>query len=128
MSTVIDKKLVEQVKDIARDLGYGTTMDPQNSQIRVLDWFRGREFHPDLYLESRGRSAIVEVNTRPVLIYDIFQLNQMRHRKDIGALICVDDSAYGRIKESVKEYAEELDVSLCKASEVRNALMELFDN
>ena len=44
-----------------------------------------------------------------MLTYDIFQ-DQMRRGKVIGALICVADPAYGRIKNSVMDYAEELNV------------------
>ena len=127
MSTVSDRKLVEQVRDIAQSLGYRATLEPRASQIRVFGWFRGREFRPDIYLERSGRSVIVEVSSRPVLTYDIFQVDQMRRGKVIGALICVADPAYGRIKNSVMDYAEELNVHLCKLSDARSALGDLLN-
>ncbi len=126
MSTVTDKGLVKQIRDTAQSLGYTATLEPRKSQIRVFGWFRGREFRPDIVLENQGRSAIVEVSTRPVMTYDVFQVDQMRDRKDIRALICAPDSAYRRIKEGVKEYASELDVRLCALSEVGDVLKELL--
>ena len=54
----------------------------------------------------------------------------MRHKigkEDIGALICVTDDAFPRVRESSKEYAHDLDVRLCPLSEVGDALKELLD-
>ena len=127
MATTSERYLTDKVGNIAQSLGYEATFESAKTPIRVFGWFRGREIKPDLYLESKGRSAIVLVETRPVLTYDIFQVDQMRGKENIGALICVPDSAYPRTKESVKEYAKELDVRLCSMSDVEDAMRVLLE-
>ena len=78
-------------------------------------------------MRRNNKSAIVVVRSNPVIFYDIFLTNQLRERDGSEALICVSDSAFGRVRGSSFEYADELGVRLCPLSEVGDELKNLLD-
>ena len=61
------------------------------------------------------------------MMYDVFLTHQARGKEDTGALICVSDADFPRIRGSSREYASDLNVRLCPLSEVGDALKELLD-
>ena len=61
------------------------------------------------------------------MMYDVFLTNQAKEKDDFGAIICVSDADYLRIRDSSREYATDLNVRLCPLSEVGDALKELLD-
>lgn len=127
MAKISENQFEYAVIQVANDIGYEATVVPDTIPFRVFGWFRGRQFRPDLIVKHDDRTAIVVTKSRPVMMYDIFLTHQVRGVEDTGALICVSDAAYPRIKESSREYAKDLDVRLCPLSEVGEALKELLD-
>ena len=125
-----EKLVTDQVSQAVRNLGYKTTSEAESSRSssRAFHWLRDRGFRPDIFVEGPRRGVIVETKIRPVMMYDVFQMYEARTRsgEDMGALICVPDSEFGRITESVKSYAEELGVYLCPVSEVSDAMSKLL--
>ncbi len=111
---------------IAEDLGYEARKEPEPPPFRILGWFRGRNFRPDIVLKRHNRSAIVVVRSHPIMMYDVFLTYQIREREGTEALICVSDSVFDRIRGSAIEYADELGVHLCRLSEVEHALEKLL--
>ena len=118
--------IAEQVGDIGRRFGYKTEFGHKTSPSRFWGLFRDRKYVPDILLKRGGRTAIVEVKTRPVVTYDIFQMAQMRGDSDLAALICAPDPEYYRIAPSVRVYAEDVGVEVCSFSGLDDALSNLL--
>ena len=130
MAKALNDRVADQVAKAASNLGYKVTVEPDAPPFRVFGWFRGRDFKHDVLVKHHNKSAIVVARSSPAIMYDVFLTNQMRHKigkEDIGALICVTDDAFPRVRESSKEYAHDLDVRLCPLSEVGDTLKELLD-
>ena len=60
------------------------------------------------------------------MVYDVFLTDQVRGERNTGALICIPDALSGQIRESAREYAEELDVRLCPLSDAGQELRALL--
>lgn len=128
----MDKGLVNQVVKVANGLGpgYQATVEANSPPFRIFGWFRGREFQPDVIVKRLDKSAVVVARSSPAIMYDVFLTDQVRRKlgtRETGALICVADSAFPRVRKSSKEYANDLDVRLCPLSEVGGVLKELLD-
>lgn len=129
MSRVLENKVADQVAKVASALGYETATEPERTPFRVFGWFRKPEFEPDIFVSHFDKSAIVVTRSSPAMMYEVFLTDQARRRlgtKDTGALICVTDDAFPRVRESSKEYANDLNVRLCPLSEVADALKEIL--
>ena len=126
MARVSESPVEHEVIQVAENIGYEAKIVPDAIPFRFFGWFRGRQFKPDIVVNHGGQSAIVVLKSRPAMMYDILLTHQARGKEDTGALICVSDSAYPQIKESSKEYAEDLNVRLCPVSEVGDVLRELL--
>ncbi len=126
MAKVSENPVASQVAKVARDFGYEASLEPDTPPFRVFGWFRERKFRPDIIVRHNNRSAIVVARSRPVVVYDVFLTHQLRDKGSTGALICVTDDSFQRIRGSSREYADELDVRLCPLSEVGDALKELL--
>ena len=119
-----------RVMEAASDLGYEATIEPDSPPFRIFGWFRGREFKPDIVVRRQDKSAVVVTRSSPAIMYEVFLTDQVRRKlgsNDTGALICVEDSAFSRVRKSSKDYAEDLNVRLCPLSEVGDVLKELLD-
>lgn len=130
MAKVLENPVANQVMRVASDFGYQATIEPDRPPFRIFGWFRGREFKPDVLVKHHNKSAIVVARSSPVIMYDVFLTNQLRQKlgkDDVGALICVPDAAFPRIRGSSREYAKDLNVRLCPLSEVGDVLKELLD-
>ena len=127
MAKISENRFEYEVIQAANDIGYEAAMVPDTVPFRIFGWFRGRQFRPDIVVKHNGRTAIVVIKSRPAMMYDVFLTHQARGKEDTGALICVSDAAYPRIRESSREYAKDLNVRLCPLSEVGDALKELLD-
>ena len=130
MVKVIENPVAGHIVKAASSLGYEATIEPDNPPFRVFGWFRGREFRHDVLVKHHDRSAIVVARSSPAIMYDVFLTDQARRKlgkEDIGALICISDAAFPRVRDSSREYARDLNVRLCPLSEVGGALKELLD-
>ena len=130
MVKILEKSVAGQIMEAASKSGYEATMEPDRPPFRIFGWFRGREFRPDVIVKRHGKSAIVVARSSPAIMYDVFLTHKARQKlggEDIGALICVTDDAFPRVRKSSKEYANDLNVRLCPLSEVGDALKELLD-
>lgn len=129
MGKVIANSMEMRVVEAANDLGYEATVEPNSPPFRIFGWFRGREFKPDVVVRRQDKSAVVVARSSPAIMYDVFLTDQVRQKlgtNNAGALICVEDSAFSRVRKSSKEYAEDLNVRLCPLSEVGDVLRELL--
>jgi hypothetical protein len=126
MVKVSENPVADQVLKVARDFGYEAKIDPDAPPFRIFGWFGGRRFRPDIIVNHDNRSAIVVAKSRPIMMYDVFLTHQVRGEKDTGALICVPDASFPRIRGSSKEYADELNVRLCRLSEVGDVLTSML--
>ena len=127
MARVSESPVEYEIIQVANDIGYEATIVPDATPFRLFGWFRGRQFKPDIVVKHDGRAAIVVLKSRPAMMYDILLTHQARGKEDTGALICVSDAAYPRIKDSSREYANDLNVRLCPLSGVGDVLKELLD-
>ena len=127
MKKAVESDFASQVLEIAQSYGYDATREQDNAPFRLFGWFRGRTFKPDIVVGNEDRSAIVVVKSRSVMIYDVFLAHQARPKSDVGALICVPDNLFSRIRESAKAYAEELDVHLCSLSNLKKELRTILE-
>ena len=128
MSKISDNTITNQIVQVAREFGYEAIREPVSPPFRIFGWFRGRRFGPDIVVRHDNRSAIVVAKSRPAVMYDVFITDQLRGKKDTGALICVSDASFRRIRDSATDYALELDVRLCSLSGVGDILRELLDS
>ena len=126
MAQVSADTLAHQIMEIAQSCGYLATLDPDTPRFRFFGWFRSRQFLPDIRVTNGNRSVIVVVRSQFVTIYQVFLTHQARSKKDAGAVICIPDEHFPQIRGSAKEYAEELDVRLCKLSVVGEELKDLL--
>jgi hypothetical protein len=116
----------EQILETALSLGYEAIFDPYKPS-RVVRWFRGRDFRPDILVKNGNREAIV-VAMSGLASFTLVHFTHLERRKgDTGALICVSDSAFPNLPKSTRDYANDLNVRLCPLSEVGDALKELLD-
>jgi hypothetical protein len=127
MAKVAENTMEIQVAEVASDLGYEAIIEPDRTPFRLFGWFRERQFRPDVVVKHQGRVTIVVTKSRPAMMYDIFLTHQVRRKEDTGAIICVSDAAYHRVRDSSREYANDLNVRLCPLSEVGDVLKELLD-
>ena len=127
MAKISENRFEYEVIQAANAIGYEAAMTPDTVPFRIFGWFRGRQFRPDIIVKHDDRTAIVVIKSRPAMMYDIFLTHQARGGEDTGALICVTDDAFPRVRESSKEYAKDLNVRLCPLSEVGDTLKELLD-
>ena len=125
MKEAVGNNFESQVLEIAQSCGY-VTREQDTAQFRIFGWFRGRKFRPDIVIGNGERSAIAVVKSRAVMTYDVFLTHQARPKSDVGALICVPDKIFPRIRGSTKEYAEELDVHLCSLSNLKKELKKIL--
>ena len=122
MTRISENTLANRIVEIAQSLDYTATIEPEREPFRLFGWFRERKFRPDVRVQNGSRSAIVVVKSRPVMVYDVFLTNQVRGKKGTAALMCVPDTIFPQIRESARQYAEELDVRLCSLSDAGQEL------
>ena len=127
MAIATESSITDQVVQIAESLGYEARKEPITPPFRIFGWFRERPFRPDIVVNRDDRFAVVVVRSHPIMMYDIFLTDQLRRKEGAEALVCVSDSAFGRVRGSSFEYAEELGVHLCRLSEFGDALEKLLD-
>ena len=130
MEKVIENSMERRVVEMASNLGYEATIEPYSTPFRIFGWFRGREFRPDVIVKRQDKFAVVVARSSPAIMYDVFLTDQMRRKlgtTETGALICVADSAFSRVRKSSREYASDLNVRLCPLSEVGDVLRELLE-
>lgn len=127
MARLAEDTIANQIVEIAQSLHYIVTIEPDREPFRLFGWFRGRKFRPDILVKNGSRSAIVVIKLRPVMVYDVFLMDQIRENKESGALICVPDRLLEQIRPSAWEYAKELDVRLCSVSGAGQELRALLE-
>lgn len=120
--------LAKQVSEVARTLGFKTTLEPSQT-LREKLWRVGRSTpqrmdncRPDLILEKSGKSVIVEIKAGPVLLGGVIQTKKCAESFDSPAILCVPDESFHRIPGSVRDFARESKVGLCSISGFRHAL------
>ena len=130
MAKVTENQVAIEVARVAQELGYEAKIEQEDPDFRILDLFRERKFKPDVIVKHNNRSAIVVARSHPGLFYIVAltdQLRKKRDKKDFGALICVDDSSCDRVLGSSSEkYADDLNVRLCRLSDVGDVLKEML--
>ena len=129
MAKVTENQVAIEVARVAEELGYEAKIEQDDPDFRILDLFRERKFKPDVIVKHNNRSAIVVARSHPHIFYIVAltdQLRKKRDKKDFGALICVDESSFGRLRGSSKEYADDLNVRLCRLSDVGDVLKEML--
>lgn len=130
MAKVSENRVAMEVARVAEDFGYEAKIEKEDPDFRILDLFRERKFKPDVIVKHNNRSAIVVARSDHLIFRDVFltdQLRKKRDKKDFGALICVDDSSFDRVLGSSSEqYADDLNVRLCRLSDVGDVLKEML--
>ena len=130
MAKVTGNQVAIEVARVAEELGYEARIEKDDPDFHILDLFRQRKFKPDVIVKHNNRSAIVVARSHPLIFYIVAltdQLRKKRDKKDFGALICVDDSSFDRvIGSSSEEYADDLNVRLCRLSDVGDVLKEML--
>lgn len=130
MAKVTGNQVAIEVARVAEELGYEAKIEKDDPGFRILDLFRQRKFKPDVIVKHNNRSAIVVARSHSLIFYIVAltdQLRKKRGKKDFGALICVDDSSFDRVLGSSSEkYADDLNVRLCRLSDVGDVLKEML--
>lgn len=130
MAKVTGNQVAMEVARVAEEIGYEAKIEKDDPGFRILDLFRERKFKPDVIVKHNNRSAIVVARPHSLIFYLVFLTDQLRKKRDtkgFGALICVDDSSFDRVLGSSSEkYADDLDVRLCRLSDVGDVLKEML--
>ena len=130
MAKVTWNRVAMEVARVAEDFGYEAKIEQDDPDFRILDLFRERKFKPDVIVKHNNRSAIVVARSDHLIFRDVFLTDQLRKKRDkkgFGALICVDDSSFDRvIGSSSEQYADDLNVRLCRLSDVGDVLQEML--
>ena len=114
----------QTVEEAVRSLGYDVKTGLDNDQM--FGWFRSRQFTPDILVRHDDQAVMIEVKTRPVMLRDVYSIDLARKGKKMGAVICVSDDYFPRIRESSKSYANDVGVRLCRLSEVGDVLKSML--
>lgn len=120
--------LARQVSEMARTLGYETTMEPSRTfreKLRRVGRGTSQRMpncRPDLILEKSGKSVIVEIKAGPVLLGGVIQTKKCAESFDAPAILCVPDESFRRIPGSVRDFARQSRVGLCPISRFGSAL------
>ena len=121
-----EQNFVSQIVHAARRLGWQAIPQSGRGGFSVFGWpDRGRK-EPDIVLRRGGRSIIVVVSTRPVIVYDIHMVRLMRDQYRAEAIICLPEVAYRRTRTSAKSFAREVEVRLIQCSEDNAMLNRLL--
>lgn len=132
MPQVLEAQVINEVANLAREMGYRVTLEPTRIPRRnpwrdgLSSFVRRGRHRPDLLVEHGPSFAIVEVKSRPVLLGGVVQSQKYADHFDAPVVLCVRDDSFSRTPASVKNYAQMQDVRLCPVSEVRGILRELL--
>ena len=119
MAKVSEKSTVEKIEELALNLGYTATTEPSK--------IRGHRFKPDILVKHGRKFVVVEVKSRPPMLYDILQVSEYRKQGHAGSILCVPDDAFDRIPNSVRLYADQTGIHLCKLAQVGAKLKSMLD-
>lgn len=130
MAEVFENPVADEVAKVAEGFGYEAEIVYNTPESRLLEFFRGRKFRPDVIVRHNNRSVVVVARSRPAMMYDVFLTSRLRDKRgenDTRALFCVKDKFFSDIRGSSREYAGELNVRLCPLSEVGDVLQDLLE-
>ncbi len=129
MMAVSGEELVSQAIEAAHRLGYRVYRLGVNIPRRGIFGLGKRKPVPtaDLLVEHGGKSAVIEVKTATPLLGAVWQTREYGDHAGAQAILCVPDSSLERIPESVREYADRVNVRLCSESTIGETLKDLLE-
>lgn len=128
MTAMSQAEVVERAIEAAELHGFRAE-SLRRRPTRRLFWQRSRtpEPMPD-FLVSRGeKSAAVEVKAYTPLLGAVSQSREYADRFESQAVLCVSDDSFERIPDSVREYADRVNVRVCPVSEIGETLKDLLE-
>ena len=132
MTQILEREIVLQVANIALEQGFEVTLDPGNIPTRnswktsLASLVTGRRYHPDILIESGPNFALVEVNSRPILLGGVTQVREYEDHFSASVVLCVPDDSFWKTPGSVKEYAVAQGVRICPLSKIAEELNEIL--
>lgn len=128
MTAMSQAEVVERAIEAAELHGFRAE-PPRRRPRRRLFWQRARapEPMPD-FLVSRGeKSAAVEVKAYTPLLGAVSQTREYADHWGAQAILCAPDASFERIPQSVREYADRVNVRMCAVSEIGETLKDLLE-
>ena len=129
MMALSGEELVSQAMEAAQKLGYRAHHLDVDSPRRGMFGFVKRKPVPtaDIRVEHGEKSAVIEVKTATPLLGAVWQTREYGDHSGAQAILCVPDSSFERIPESVREYADRVNVRLCSVSKIGDTLKDLLE-
>ena len=98
-------------------------------QHPFLPWLKDNYGHllPKLLVQHGDKSAVIEVKIAPPLLGAVAQSREYGDHFGAQPVICVPDTSFERIPESVKDFAGRVNVRLYPVSQIEDALKLLLE-
>ena len=128
MTAISQAEVVERAIEAAELHGFRAE-PPRRKPTRRLFWQRTRapEPMPDFLVSHGEKSAAVEVKAFTPLLGAVSQTREYADNWGAQAILCVPDSSFEQIPESVREYADRVSVRLCPVSQIGETLRDLLE-
>ena len=129
MTAMSAEEVVARAVEAANSHGYSTEAQP----VKRTGWKvfgigpRRRTFSPDLLVQHGDKSAVIEVKTVPPLLGAVSQSREYGDHFGAQPVICVPDTQFEKIPESVKDFAGRVNVRLYPVSQIEDALKLLLE-
>lgn len=129
MMAMSGEELVCQAIEDAQKRGYRAHRLDGDSTGRGIFGLGKRKPVPtaDILVEHGEKSAVIEVKTATPLLGAVWQTREYGDYSGAQAILCVPDSSFERIPESVREYADRVSVRLCPVSQIGETLKDLLE-
>ncbi len=127
MTAMSQAEVVERAIEAAELHGFRAE-PPGRKPARRLFWRRMHEPQsmPDFLVSHGEKSAAVEVKAYTPLLGAVSQTREYADHFGSQAVLCVSDASFGRIPNSVREYADRVNVRMCPVSEIGETLRVLL--
>lgn len=129
MMAMSEQEVVDRAIEAAELHGYSTEAQPvKRTGWKVLGIGPSeRIFSPDLLIHHGDKSAVIEVKTTPPLLGAVSQSREYGDHFGAQPVICVPDTSFEKIPESVKDFAGRVNVRLYPVSQIADALKILLE-
>ena len=132
MLRMTEVEMVAKISETASQLGYKAFLEPSSSvhgsfwRTSLNSLTRRHALRPDVLVEHKGRSVVVEAKRQQVLLGSVMQVVEYADAFNAAGILCVPDEVLPDIPGSVVAYADLSDVLICPLSGVGPALTTLL--
>lgn len=118
VDSISENQLENQVLERLQQLGFNV--------IGKKAFFKSSHARPDFIVERAEKRVALEVKARPVMLSDISRVSRYKQPGIVGTILCTQDYFLTKTPESVRSYAEQLDIQLCSTDALGEVLQSIL--